>query len=519
MQINVIYDPSVQNAPAGFQQVISDVVNFYDTTFINPVTITVEIGYGEVADQGMWPGALGQNIPTMIPVSYADLQSALVANALAIGNTAAAASLSAVSPVNGQFWVTTAEAKALGIAIPDGTSTIDGYIGFSSIPTLFNYGITSNSSSGSVPNYQYDFFGVVAHEFSEIMGRNLLAGASYQGAPAYEALDLFHYSAPGVADFSGTTPGYFSANGGVTNLDSFNTNPNGDFGDWAGSAGNDAFVEYISPGVVNVVTPTDITLMNLLGWDTAPTVTASSVCAHTVSSGTVAVPSAQAAQSGVLAGDTDSRPGAVLSVSAVDGSTANVGHAVAGEFGSLTLNADGSYSYINTNPAAVNALGGVVEDVFNFTVSDGDGGSATSTLTVFVTSANATYVSGAQGSMIQTSAHGAPAVLDGTAGHMTLVAAPGAHQTLLAGPNDTLIGAAGKDTFVFPPNFGNETIQNFHGRDVIELPSSEFSSFADVKAAMTTQGHDTVIALDSHDTITITNTTAHHLHAYNFDFV
>src|SRR5262249_13315887 len=58
-------------------------------------------------------------------------------------------------------------------------------------------------------------------------------------------------------------------NSGNTNLDSWNTNSRGDIGDWAASAGNDAFLAFSPSGQINGVTPTDLTLMNVLGWDPA----------------------------------------------------------------------------------------------------------------------------------------------------------------------------------------------------------------------------------------------------------
>lgn len=64
------------------------------------------------------------------------------------------------------------------------------------------------------------------------MGRQTMDGQSFAGTVAYEPLDLFHYAAPGVRVFSGIQAGYFSINGGVTNLADFNANPCRDFGDW-----------------------------------------------------------------------------------------------------------------------------------------------------------------------------------------------------------------------------------------------------------------------------------------------
>src|SRR5215472_7951341 len=106
----------------------------------------------------------------------------------------------------------------------------------------------------------------------------MMDGENFAGGTSYEPLDLFHYSAAGVRDFSGTTAGYFSPDGGTTNLGNFNTNPNGDFGDWAASVGNDSFLAFSSSGVVNPITANDLAEMNVLGWDpttsgSAPVVT------------------------------------------------------------------------------------------------------------------------------------------------------------------------------------------------------------------------------------------------------
>ena len=237
------------------------------------------------------------------------------------------------------------------------------------------------------------------------------------------------------------------------------------------------------------------------------------------------------AVNGVLANVTDTDPNGVPTVSTVDGSSANVGVGVAGEFGVLTLNANGSYTYVNSNPGAVSSAHGVAEDTFNFTVSDGQGGSANSTLTVLITAPNETLVTGAANSKID--GGNGSTVLDGAAGNMTLVAGSG-HQILYGGPNDTLIGGHGAENFMFAPNFGNETIEDFHSRDEnfyrghehihekvdkISLPSDLFANFAAVQADMHSSGANTVITLDANDAITLANFSAAHLHAHNFHFI
>ena len=267
--ININWDSSVANAPSAFKTAVESVVSFYESQFSNPVTITIDVGYGEVDGQSLGGGALGESIAFLTSVSYSALRSALVNNANAIGDSAAAASLPATSPVSGANYVlTTAEAEALGLA---GSSGINGYVGFSN-SFAFAY-----DNSGGVPAGEYDFFGVVAHEISEVMGRSMMDG------PSYEPLDLFHYSAPGVRDFSGTTPGYFSPDGGITNLNNFNTNPGGDFGDWAASAGDDSYLAFSSSGVVNAVSAADLTEMNLLGWGQGSSVTVPTITSVTES--------------------------------------------------------------------------------------------------------------------------------------------------------------------------------------------------------------------------------------------
>jgi hypothetical protein len=79
-------------------------------------------------------------------------------------------------------------------------------------------------------------------------------------------LDLFHFSSAGNRDFSGTRPGYFSINDGLTSLGRFNANPSGDFGDWADSAGNNAFRAFTPPGVLNAISAADLREMDILGW-------------------------------------------------------------------------------------------------------------------------------------------------------------------------------------------------------------------------------------------------------------
>ena len=88
---------------------------------------------------------------------------------------------------------------------------------------------------------------------------------------------------------------------------------------------------------------------------------------------------------GVFANDSD-KDGDTFTVTAVNGSGANVGNLIAGTYGHLTLNADGSYSYAADNTAAIDAApnGSHPVDSFTYTVSDGLGGVSTTTVTFTV---------------------------------------------------------------------------------------------------------------------------------------
>jgi hypothetical protein len=266
--INVTYDASVGSAPSGFTTVVGQVVQYFESHFTDPVQINLHVGYGEVGGQSLG-GALGESQTYLMTESYSALKSALSADASTSTDLSASASLPSFDPYgSGTYYVSTAEAKALGLLSATSTN-VDGNIGFSSAAGIFDYNNTDGVTSG-----QYDFFGVVAHEISEVMGRILMHGGS---TGANMLFDLFHYSAPGVFDGSGSTPGYFSIDGGTTSLNTFNTNSGGDAGDWAGKT-VDAFNAFGSPGAVMPISSADLTALDAIGWNGGSTTT-------TVSSG------------------------------------------------------------------------------------------------------------------------------------------------------------------------------------------------------------------------------------------
>ncbi len=90
------------------------------------------------------------------------------------------------------------------------------------------------------------------------------------------------------------------------------------------------------------------------------------------------------AGSGVLSNDTDADASSSLTVAGINGGT--VGQALNGTYGILTLNSDGSYSYV-ANGRGEDALAhnATATDTFTYTVSDGAGTTDTADLVITVT--------------------------------------------------------------------------------------------------------------------------------------
>ncbi len=197
-------------------------------------------------------------------------------NVLLSENAPGASTLPSSSPDPGNLYMGSAEAKAFGFL--GASSTLDGSVGISA-NTAWDYSATATPTAN-----QYYLVGVLEHEISEIMGRVSDLGTGGE----YTVTDLYRYSSPGVRDLTtggkGSTA-YFSINNGTTNLGSWNNQiSNGDLGDWypqgPGPGGNDAYNDYSNPGVINSVSPTDILLMQALGWTTGGPI-ATSVTAST----------------------------------------------------------------------------------------------------------------------------------------------------------------------------------------------------------------------------------------------
>jgi len=469
--INVTWDSSVSSAPAGFTSAVMKAVQYLEGQFCNPVTINIAVGYGECGSNALDSGAIGQNRTYLNQVAYSSLVSALESHATTAADQNAVAALPASNPTGGTFWATTAEQKALGLR--SGTNTaLDGYVGFSS-GCSFTY-----DNSGGVAAGTYDFYGTAVHEITEVMGRMLRDGATTGGTSGYFPLDLFHFSSAGVPDFSFSTPGYLSANGGTTDSGDLNTVAGGDPGDWASGMGNDAFDAFANSGVVNAISGDGLLAMNLAGWQPTGSVAPpppppppsgpTGVAFSPVSSSVAACQGAAGlAATGTITGvnETGGTSG--------DSFTYTLGGSGAGSFTLATSNnaatlATGAAGAAGAVNGAVYALTVTATDSTNglsspagaLDVVVGSGGGDTINLATLVgagSTATPTFVFGLAGND----------TINGAGMTSNLWIAGGAGADVMtggSGVNDYLYGAASDSTPSAP-----DIITNFHASDLIDL--------------------------------------------------
>ena len=133
------------------------------------------------------------------------------------------------------------------------------------------------------------------------------------------------------------------------------------------------------------------------------------------------IPGDATATGNVLANDTDVDTADTRAVSSVNGSALKVGSPVTGTYGSVTIAADGSYTYtLNNGDPDTNALvqGATVTEIFTYAMVDANGATSSSTLTITITGTNDAAVIGGDTSVDLTEADSAAAI--STTGALTI---------------------------------------------------------------------------------------------------
>jgi len=260
LTFNLSYDSSTASAPSGFFTAFQDAIDFYQNTYDNPITINMDVGWGEIDGRSLNPGDLGQSQTDQQGFySYSQIVTALANNDTSAADATAFANLPATYPVaNAQFVMANAEAKAYGL-LAGNASGIDGWVGFDSAAT-YTFDPNNRSVAG-----EYDFVGLADHEISEVMGRYGL-GQNGASSGRYSPIDLFRYLSAGNLDTVPANGAYFSINGGSTVINTYNGTGGGDLSDWAGAT-LDSYNHGLSSGQEEPVSAGDVTLMNVLGYN------------------------------------------------------------------------------------------------------------------------------------------------------------------------------------------------------------------------------------------------------------
>ncbi|WP_296712921.1 NF038122 family metalloprotease [Rhodoblastus sp.] len=310
---------NISGLPSGYKQAINTAINFFENNITTNMTVHLTFDWSSLGG-----GVVAQTNIYYYGYTYSQVYNAIQsvdgASSASSVQRAAAASLKANFPLDptngGQFLITTADARALGLnstAIPsDATITLNQNDRF------------TWSQSGGIAANTYDVVGTIEHEISEVLGRtaflgvpevNLLNGSGGK-LPSYNILDMFHYSAAGnssgaaygsaagaldepfVTGYDANVQGYFSFNGLTVTLPFGSPSEiaaGDDVADWNSSVVGDSF-GFANAGVVDAVSPTDLQTLNVLGYSET---SASCFCAGTM----ITTPNGEVAVEALRRGD------------------------------------------------------------------------------------------------------------------------------------------------------------------------------------------------------------------------
>lgn len=253
---------NVATVEASFNYAASQI----EAQYSNNIHVNIEVTSGSTG-LGM------SNTQLSGPLTYAQVKTALSTTlATSADGPTILANLPASDPTGGgKFFLSTAEAKAVGLQADNTTAGSDGKFTFSNAQSYTFR--TATNPNGPIAAGTYDFVSVAEHEISELMGRIALLGTDLKDnngnvlySNTYTADDLYRFTAQGTRSLNQTdTNAYLSIDNGATNLVNFNPPGNGDLGDYKGDT-VDPFNAFTSSGTLANLTSADLINLEALGY-------------------------------------------------------------------------------------------------------------------------------------------------------------------------------------------------------------------------------------------------------------
>ena len=296
--LTLVLDES-SSLPASMATALAYAATYLDKVITNPVAITLQ-----VSAKNLGTGVLGEGADNSYYMSLAKVDK-YITNA--DPSVASVLPTSLPTGVYGQIQVSVSEAKAWGVPASyfagqrSSSYTVAGSLAFNnaSAGSLYYGTGVDQGRAGTPGTNQFDFFGLALHELTHALGRisanDQTQTASGSGVVGYvfSPLNLFRFASPGTLQVDGvkatsnTILPYFSVNDGRTNLTYFATPSRTDWGQSAavqdaagtyhyvgkapapipGYLAQDSFNGGSVPATPGYLTPTDLTLMNALGFN------------------------------------------------------------------------------------------------------------------------------------------------------------------------------------------------------------------------------------------------------------
>jgi len=235
LTIHATFDNSIISNPnaAAIEAMINRCISIYESLFTDPITIQILFRYTTTAPDGhtLRPGGTARSDDPIYVIPWNTYVTALRADARIGNDDLAIASLPGTA-LSSTIRLSSANGRAVGLDTPPAMFA-DGAVGkggpYDGIVTL-NSGAPFQFTRPT-PRGKFDVQRETEHEIDEVMGLGSVASVTH-----FYPQDLFSWSLAGVRNITSNGTRYFSIDGGVTKIVSFNQNADEDLGDWLSSA-------------------------------------------------------------------------------------------------------------------------------------------------------------------------------------------------------------------------------------------------------------------------------------------